>query len=71
MVAFNSGAKNAEIGDVAQLSRPYQIALGAVAVLGLVWMMALRGHAANPSERCAKRIASRHAPSIAMRERLT
>ena len=50
MVAFNSGAKNAEIGDVAQLSRPYQIALGAVAVLGLVWMMALRGHAANPSQ---------------------
>ncbi len=33
-----------------QLSRPFQIALGAVAVLGLVWMMALRGHAANPSE---------------------
>lgn len=35
---------------MAQLSRPYQIALGAVAVLGLVWMMALRGHAAKPSE---------------------
>ncbi len=35
---------------MAQLSRPYQIALGAVAVLGLVWMMALRGHAAKPTE---------------------
>jgi hypothetical protein len=35
---------------VAQLSRPYQIALGVMAVLGLVWMFALRGHAANPSE---------------------
>ncbi len=35
---------------MAQLSRPYQIALGAIAVLGLVWVMALRGHAANPSE---------------------
>ncbi len=35
---------------MAQLSRPYQIALGAVAVLGLVWMIALRGHSANPSE---------------------
>ncbi len=35
---------------MAQLSRPYQIALGAVAVLGLVWVMALRGHASNPSE---------------------
>jgi hypothetical protein len=50
MGAFNSRRGNAEIDDVAQLSRPYQIALGAVAVLGLVWMMALRGHAANPSE---------------------
>lgn len=36
--------------DVAQLSRPYQIALGAMVVLGLVWAMALRGHASNPSE---------------------
>lgn len=35
---------------MAQLSRPYQIALGAVAVLGLVWVMALRGHGSNPSE---------------------
>ncbi len=35
---------------MAQLSRPYQIALGAVAVLGLVWAFALRGHAASPSE---------------------
>jgi hypothetical protein len=50
MDAFNSGSENAEIGDVAQFSRPYQIALGAVAVLGLVWMMALRGHGGNPSE---------------------
>jgi hypothetical protein len=49
-VAFNSGREYAETSDVAQLSRPYQIALGAVAVLGLVWMMALRGHAAKPSE---------------------
>ncbi len=50
MNGFNSWRGNAEICDVAQLSRPYQIALGAVALLGLVWMMALRGHAANPSE---------------------
>jgi hypothetical protein len=50
MGAFNSRRGNAEIRDVAQISRPFQIALGAVAVLGLVWMMALRGHAANPSE---------------------
>jgi hypothetical protein len=35
---------------VAQLSRPFQIALGAVVVLGLVWAMALRGHSSNPSE---------------------
>lgn len=30
---------------VAQLSRPYQLALAAIAVLGLVWAVALRGHA--------------------------
>jgi hypothetical protein len=35
---------------MAQLSRPYQIALAAVAVLGLVWAVALRGHGSNPSE---------------------
>jgi hypothetical protein len=35
---------------VAQLSRPYQIALGAIAVLALVWVVALRGHSGNPSE---------------------
>jgi hypothetical protein len=35
---------------MAQLSRPYQIALGVVAVLGLVWVRALRGHGSNPSE---------------------
>ncbi|HEY5194416.1 MAG TPA: hypothetical protein VIJ39_11175 [Solirubrobacteraceae bacterium] len=35
---------------MAQLSRPYQILLGAVVVFGLIWAVALRGHAANPSE---------------------
>jgi hypothetical protein len=35
---------------MAQLSRPYQIVLGVVAVLGLVWAVALRGHSSNPSE---------------------
>jgi hypothetical protein len=35
---------------MAQLSRPYQIALAAIAVLGLVWAVALRGHSSNPSE---------------------
>jgi hypothetical protein len=35
---------------VAQLSRPYQIALVAVVLLGLVWAVALRGHSSNPSE---------------------
>jgi hypothetical protein len=34
---------------VAKLSRPYQIALAAVAVLALVWFVALRGHSSNPS----------------------
>lgn len=35
---------------MAQLSRPYQIALGAIAVLALVWVVALRGHSSSPSE---------------------
>jgi hypothetical protein len=50
MSPFNSGREDAEVRDVTQLSRPFQIALGAVVVLGLVWAMALRGHASNPSE---------------------
>lgn len=43
---------------MAQLSRPYQIALGVVAVLGLVWAVALRGHGSNPSEPAASTSAS-------------
>ncbi len=35
---------------MAQLSRPYQIVLGVVLVFGLIWAVALRGHASNPSE---------------------
>jgi hypothetical protein len=35
---------------MAQLSRPYQIALGAVVVLGLIWAVALRAHGSKPSE---------------------
>jgi hypothetical protein len=34
---------------VAQLSRPYQIALAVAAVLALVWFVALRSHSSNPS----------------------
>jgi type IV secretory pathway VirB10-like protein len=36
--------------DVAQVSRPFQIALLAVALLGLVWAVALRGHAPGSKE---------------------
>jgi hypothetical protein len=35
---------------VAQVSRPFQIALGAVVVLGLIWAVALHAHGSNPSE---------------------
>ncbi len=35
---------------MAQLSRPFQIALGAVLLLGLVGVVALRVHGSNPSE---------------------
>jgi hypothetical protein len=33
--------------EMAQLSRPYQIALAAMAMLALVWFVALRGHSAS------------------------
>jgi hypothetical protein len=35
---------------VTQLSRPYQIAIGALAVLVLVWFVALRGHSGGAGE---------------------
>ncbi|HTA15258.1 MAG TPA: hypothetical protein VK781_10430 [Solirubrobacteraceae bacterium] len=35
---------------MAQLSRPYQIILGVVLVFGLIWAVALRSHASNPSQ---------------------
>jgi hypothetical protein len=35
---------------MAQVSRPFQIALGAVVVLALVWMVALRSHLSKPGE---------------------
>jgi hypothetical protein len=35
---------------MAQLSRPYQIVLGVVVVFGLIWAVALRGHASSSSE---------------------
>jgi hypothetical protein len=47
---------------MAQLSRPYQIVLGAVVVFGLIWAVALRGHGSNPSEPTASTAA---APSSA------
>jgi hypothetical protein len=36
--------------DVTQVSRPFQIALLAVALLGLVWVLALHGHAPGGKE---------------------
>jgi hypothetical protein len=33
-----------------QLSRPYQIALGALALFAIVWLLALRGHSSSTSE---------------------
>jgi hypothetical protein len=35
---------------VTQISRPFQIAMAAVALLGLVWVVALRGHAPGQHE---------------------
>src|SRR6478736_5391653 len=33
-----------------QISRPFQIALAAVAVLGVVWVLALHGHSSNSTQ---------------------
>ena len=35
---------------MAQISRPFQIALGAVVLLALVWVLAQHAHGSNPSE---------------------
>jgi hypothetical protein len=48
--AFNSRGECADMRDVTQVSRPFQIALLAVALLGLVWAVALHGHAPASKE---------------------
>jgi hypothetical protein len=47
---FNSGGEYADMRGVTQVSRPFQIALAAVALLGLVWVVALHGHAPGSKE---------------------
>lgn len=49
--------------DVTQVSRPFQIALLAVALLGLVWVVALHGHAAGSKESTGTAPAPAAAPS--------
>jgi hypothetical protein len=60
---FNSSDECADRGYVAQLSRPYQIALAAVALLGLVWVVALRGHDRGQHESTGSAPAPAPAPS--------
>jgi hypothetical protein len=50
---------------MAQVSRPYQIGLAAVAVLALVWFVALRGHGASSSEPSAPGAPSKPSASAA------
>jgi hypothetical protein len=38
-----------KVGEMANLSRPYQIALGVLALLAVVWVVALRPHSSSPS----------------------
>jgi len=51
-----------EIG-MAQLSRPYQIALVALALLAAVWLLALRGHSSGGGGKSASTPAAQPAPS--------
>jgi hypothetical protein len=39
-----------KVGVMAQLSRPFQIALAALALFAIVWLLALRGHSGATSE---------------------
>jgi hypothetical protein len=50
---------------MAQLSRPYQIALGAMAVLALVWFVALHGHKGTQSEPSPPAVSSKPSPPSA------
>lgn len=50
---------------MAQLSRPYQIALAAVVFLALVWLVALRGHGASTATPVASTPVSTPAPATA------
>jgi hypothetical protein len=50
---FNSRGQRADTWYVAQLSRPYQIALAVFALLALVWVVALHGHAPAQHESTA------------------
>jgi hypothetical protein len=49
---------------MAQISRPFQIALAAVVLLALVWVFALHAHSSNPSEPAP---ASAPTPTVAAR----
>jgi hypothetical protein len=61
---------------MAQISRPFQIALGGVLVLALVWIFAVRAHESNPSQAAsvsapAPRTVSKSAREAAARREAT
>ena len=43
-LALVTGLKSGDQGAMAQLSRPYQIGLAAVAVLAAAWLLLIQGH---------------------------
>ena len=47
---------------MAQLSRPYQVALGAIGLLAAVWFIALRGHSGASGGAGATPTPSAHTP---------
>jgi hypothetical protein len=49
LAAFNFSADMPKEGEMAQLSRPFQIAFVAVALFAGVWLAALRGHSSGTS----------------------
>jgi hypothetical protein len=47
-----------KLGGMAQLSRPFQIALVAVCLLAAVWLFALQGHSSSPTSSASSSVAA-------------
>jgi hypothetical protein len=58
-----SAAQMPKLGEMAQLSRPFQIALVAVVLLAGVWLFALQGHSSSTGSTSSAPVVSASAPA--------